>query len=60
MARTLDCSVAPWGLRDAALVDTSESVVPVACNSVALAKGDEVVLRLPVLKGPPVPAVKKG
>eukprot|EP00969_Alexandrium_andersonii_P228437 10087918-Alexandrium_andersonii.AAC.1 len=41
MARALDCTMAPWGLRDAALADTSESVVPVACNSVALAEGDE-------------------
>eukprot|EP00969_Alexandrium_andersonii_P344907 15246093-Alexandrium_andersonii.AAC.1 len=60
MARTLDCVVAPWGLEEAALVDTSETVAPVACNSAALAEGDEVVLHLPVLKGPPPAAVKKG
>eukprot|EP00969_Alexandrium_andersonii_P245880 10866344-Alexandrium_andersonii.AAC.1 len=41
MARTLDCTIASWGLQDAALVDTSESFVPVTCNSVALAQGDE-------------------
>eukprot|EP00969_Alexandrium_andersonii_P001156 52404-Alexandrium_andersonii.AAC.1 len=60
MARTLDCAVAPWGLEEAALVGTSETVVPVACNSVALAEGGEVVLRLPVLKGPPLRRSKRG
>eukprot|EP00969_Alexandrium_andersonii_P059228 2609030-Alexandrium_andersonii.AAC.1 len=41
VARTSGCAVAPWGLEEAALAGTSETVVPVACNSVALAEGDE-------------------